>query len=65
MRYPLAFLGLTAQIPLQNPIDSPVRDMVDDTPKFVFKEAPDIFSPKDMVLSDFSFPSWKYLTLNV
>jgi hypothetical protein len=45
MRYPLAFLGLTAQVPLQNP----VRDMVNDTPKFAFKEAPDIFSPKDMV----------------
>ena len=55
MRYPLAFLGLTAQVPL-NPIEYPVRDMVDDIPKFVVKEAPDIFSPKDMVYNC-SFPS--------
>jgi hypothetical protein len=58
MRYPLAFLGLTAQVPL-NFIESPgpVRDMVDNTPpKFVFKEAPDVFSPKDMVCNCF-FPS--------
>lgn len=49
MRYPLAFLGLAAQVPLQNPIESPVKVMVDETPKFAFKEAPDIFSPKDLV----------------
>ena len=49
MRYPLTLLGLAAQVPLQNPIKSPVRDMADDTPKFAFKEAPDIFSPKDLV----------------
>jgi hypothetical protein len=59
LRYPLAFLGLAAQVPL-NPNESAVRDMADVsdhvTPKFVFKEAPDIFSPKDMVCNCF-FPS--------
>ena len=72
MRYPqvAAFLGLTAQVPLQNPIETTVRSMVDETPNFAFKEAPDIFSPKDLVyslsshqiqsLSDFEYldPTW-------
>ena len=53
MRYPLAFLGLATQVPLQTPIETPVRDMVDDTAKFVFKEAPDIVSPKDLVCNCF------------
>lgn len=49
MIYPLAFLGLAAQVPLQTPLESPVGDMVDDTPKFGFREGSDIFSPKDLV----------------
>ena len=57
MIYPLAFLGLAAQVPLHNLIESSVRDMVDDTPKFAFKEAPDVFSPKDLVCHCFFPPS--------
>ena len=43
---PLAFLGLAAQVPLQTPHESPVKDY---TPKFVFREGSDIFSPKNLV----------------
>jgi hypothetical protein len=64
MRYPLAFLGLAAQVPLQNPIKTPIRVMVDETPTFAFKEDPDIFSPKDLVcISSLLFKA--YLILNV
>ena len=51
MRYPFTLLGLAAQVPLQNHINSPIREMVDEPSNFAFKEAPDIFSPKDLVYS--------------
>ena len=55
MRFSLAFLGLAAQVPLKNHIESPVKEMVDVTSKFAFKEGPDVFSPKDLVFNCF-FP---------
>jgi len=52
MRFPLAFLGLSTQFPLQSKLsssDSPGTMSQDEG--FAFKEGPDIFSPKDLVSS--------------
>lgn len=66
MRYPLALLGLATQVPLQkNPIETHLKGMVDETPKFAFKEAPDIFSPKDLVCRCLPFRYKAYLILHI
>jgi len=50
MRFPVTFLGLTAQIPIpfQSPFPPASKPMT-SVQEFSFKEGPDIFSPKDLV----------------
>ncbi|KAF9533220.1 Alpha/Beta hydrolase protein [Crepidotus variabilis] len=54
MRFPLvAYFGLASQLqvpvnPPSQPVSSPAK-MADQNPDFAFKEAADIFSPKDLV----------------
>ncbi|KAG6918779.1 hypothetical protein DXG01_011970 [Tephrocybe rancida] len=47
MWFPLAFLGLTAQVPLHTPTPSP-KSMSSGL-EFGFKEGPGVFSPKNLV----------------
>jgi len=49
MRFPFAFLGLSTQIPLQPNPPSHSSSMATQNADFAYKEAPDIFSPKDLV----------------
>ena len=49
MRFPFAFLGLSTQIPLQPNARSHRSSMATQNADFAFKEASDIFSPKDLV----------------
>ncbi|KAF8895353.1 Alpha/Beta hydrolase protein [Infundibulicybe gibba] len=49
MRFPFAFLGLTAQIPLESTQPPRNNDMSKSSPDFAFQEAADIFAPKDLV----------------
>ena len=49
MRLPIAFLGLSTQLLLQNPINRQSDLMAGKDAEFAFKEGPDIFSPKDLV----------------
>ena len=49
MRFPFAFLGLSTQIPLQPNAPSHSSSMATQNADFAFKEASDIFSPKDLV----------------
>ncbi|TFK40524.1 Alpha/Beta hydrolase protein [Crucibulum laeve] len=52
MRFPFSLLGLTAQIPFLNspqPLTTTTMAAGDVRPDFAFKEAADIFSPKDLV----------------
>ena len=51
MRVPFAFLGLSTQIPFQSKPSSCGSSMATQNDGFAFKEAPDIFSPKDLVSS--------------
>ncbi|KAI1793256.1 Alpha/Beta hydrolase protein [Ganoderma leucocontextum] len=44
--FPVSVLGLAAQVPLHSPLNS-TNSMT--TPESVFKEAADVFSPKDLV----------------
>jgi len=49
MWFPLAFLGLTAQIPFQISSPTPINEPMPAVQQFNFREGPDIFSPKDLV----------------
>ncbi len=44
--FPVSVLGLAAQVPLHSPLNSTTTMA---TPESVFKEAADVFSPKDLV----------------
>lgn len=50
MKFPFGLLGLSTQLPLQQPSQQPSNTMTDGkAEKFEFKEGTDIFSPKDLV----------------
>ncbi|KAF5382775.1 hypothetical protein D9615_002913 [Tricholomella constricta] len=49
MRFPLTFLGLTAQIPFQSSPPPLTNNPMTSVQEFSFKEEPNIFSPKDLV----------------
>ncbi|KAF9267335.1 hypothetical protein L218DRAFT_1074102 [Marasmius fiardii PR-910] len=49
MRFPLALLGLSAQVPIPSRIDSALSSMSNQSTTFHFEEGPDVFSPKDLI----------------
>ncbi|KAG5648332.1 hypothetical protein DXG03_004904 [Asterophora parasitica] len=49
MRFPLTFLGLTAQIPFQSSPPPPTSNEMSTVQDFNFRQGPDVFSPKDLI----------------